>query len=292
DDLAVVDQLNLPRLAEEGDRRRREEHLPVARADEQRALPACADQLARVVVVDDDEREVSFELRVRRATGLAEVGAVVALAKVRDDLCVGLGVEGVPLSFEGLLQLPEVLHDPVQNDRELLPVAACQRMRILLGDPAVCRPPRVAEPGRRLGAVGAGRLLQRLEVAYGADVVEAVVLEHGEPCGVVAAVLEALEPAQKKGFRLPAADVSDDPAHPISPFALPFREASIEGVMRTPPIKRTKPGCSSGRRVASGQPSSRVTRAVILAQSSAAFCGFSASARTRTTGSVPDGRTR
>src|SRR5262249_17989874 len=118
DDLAVVDQLNLPRLAEEGDRRRREEHLPVARAAEQRALPACADQLARVVVVDDDEREVSFELRVRRANGLAEVAAVVALDKVRDDLCVGLGVEGVPLSFEGLLQLPEVLHDPVQNDRE------------------------------------------------------------------------------------------------------------------------------------------------------------------------------
>src|SRR5262249_22788704 len=107
----------------------------------------------------------------------------------------------------------EVLDDPVQHDGELLPVAADERMRVLLRDPAVCRPARVAEPGRRVGAVGAGRFLQRLEVADGADVIEAVILEHGEARGVVAAVLEALEPAQKKAFRLPAADVSDDPAH-------------------------------------------------------------------------------
>src|SRR4029079_6394379 len=52
--LAVVDQLEPSRLAKEGRGRRREEHLALADADEQRALQARSDELLRVVVVDDD----------------------------------------------------------------------------------------------------------------------------------------------------------------------------------------------------------------------------------------------
>ena len=70
-DLAVVDQLDPPRLAEEGDRRGGKEHLPVAGADEQRALLAGSDELARMVVMDDDECEVPFELLVGRENGIA-----------------------------------------------------------------------------------------------------------------------------------------------------------------------------------------------------------------------------
>src|ERR671931_2455816 len=173
-DLAVVDQLDPPRLAEEGDRRGSEEHLPVARADEQWALLTGADELAGVIVVDDDEREVSFELPVGGANGLAQVAAVVALDEVRDDLGVGLGAEDVTLRFEGLLQLTEVLDNPVQHDRELLLLATGEWMRVLLGDAAVRRPARVPEPGRGPGAVGAGGRLQSLEIADGPDVVEAV----------------------------------------------------------------------------------------------------------------------
>jgi hypothetical protein len=76
----------------------------------------------------------------------------------------------------------------------------------------------VAEAGRRVGAVVPGGLLQDLEVADGADVVEPVALEECEAGAVVAAVLEPLEPVQKKFLGRPLPDVSDDPAHPEAPF--------------------------------------------------------------------------
>src|SRR5439155_10066066 len=56
-------------------------------------------------------------------------------------------------------------------------------------------------------------LLQVVEVADRADVIEAFVLEHGETGRVVAAVLEALQAVDEKRLDPSRADVSDDPAH-------------------------------------------------------------------------------
>ena len=64
----------------------------------------------------------------------------------------------------------------------------------------------------------AGRLLQRLEVADGADVVEPVVLAQRDPGGVVAAVLEPLEALEQQVLAGSLPDVSDDPAHAESSF--------------------------------------------------------------------------
>ena len=212
-DLAVVDQLELSRFAKEGRGRRGEEHLALADADEQRALQARSHELLRVVVVDDDEGEVAFELLVRLDDSLGQVAAVVPLDEVGDDLCVGLRAEAVPLGLERILELAEVLDDPVEDDRDLLVVAAGQRVRVLLGDAAVGSPARVAETRRRGRAVVAGRLLQGLEIADRANVVESFVLAKCEPGRVVAAVFEPLETAKEELLRLPLPDVSDDPAH-------------------------------------------------------------------------------
>src|SRR4029077_7849385 len=70
DDLAVLDQLDRARLADEGRDHRGEEHLAVADADEQRALVPRADELFGLVVVDDDEGEVALELAVGAARRL------------------------------------------------------------------------------------------------------------------------------------------------------------------------------------------------------------------------------
>ena len=81
--------------------------------------------------------------------GGGEVAGVGALDQVDDHLGVGLGAERVALGEERFLQLAVVLDDPVQHDRELVGVAAGERVRILVGDPAVRRPARVTEAGRR-----------------------------------------------------------------------------------------------------------------------------------------------
>ena len=166
-----------------------------------------------MVVVDDDESEMAFELLVRRNDSFGQVAAVVPLDEVGNDLSVGLRAEAVALGLERILELAEVLHDPVQDDRDLLVVAAGKRVRVLLGDAAVGGPARVAEAGPRGRAVVAGHLLQGLEVADRPNVLQPFVLEECEPGRVVAAVFEPLETAEEEMLRLPPPDISDDPAH-------------------------------------------------------------------------------
>ncbi len=153
DDLAVARELHAARLAEKRGRVRREEHLVAPDPDHEWHLVACADEEARMVVMDHDEREVALELVERETHCLDEIALVVALDEVRDRLRVRLGRERVPVGREARRQLAVVLDDAVQDDRELRGSAAGERMRVRLGDPAVRRPARVAEPGRRGRAV-------------------------------------------------------------------------------------------------------------------------------------------
>jgi hypothetical protein len=238
DDLAVLDQLDAARLVEERRRRGREKHLALADADHERALVPCADQHVGVVVVDHDERVVTFELGVRRAHCLQEVAVVVALDEVRDDFGVGLGVDLVPFLLEGRPELAVVLDDPVQHDRDLAAGAAGQRMRVLLGDRAVRGPAGVAETVVRDRAVRAGGVDQVLQVADRAHVVECVVLAQRNARGVVPAVLEPLEALQKERLGLTASDISDDPAHLV-----PRSNAVLPDEMN---LETQKPGCMAG----------------------------------------------
>ena len=96
DDLAVVRVLHAARLGEERREVRGEEVLAVAEADDHRRLVAHADELVRLVVMDDDEGEVAFEPRVDGAHGRDEVAVVGVLEQVRDDLGIGLGANVCP----------------------------------------------------------------------------------------------------------------------------------------------------------------------------------------------------
>ena len=108
-----------------------------------------ADEQARVVAVDRDEREVALELVEREPRRLDEVAVVVLLDQVRDRLGVRLGGEDVSGLAQALAQLAVVLDDAVEDDRDLGGIVAGERVRVRLGDAAVRRPARVAEPGRR-----------------------------------------------------------------------------------------------------------------------------------------------
>src|SRR5262249_20661034 len=116
-----------------------------------------------------------------------------------------------------------------------------------------------------------GGLDEVLQVADGADVVEPAVLAKRDAGGVVAAILESAQAVQEERLRLSRSDVSDDSTH--------VRRNTTSSAMRRP------------RSVAGGQPSSWVTSDATLAHRSCASSSLAASARMRTTGSVPDGRT-
>jgi len=218
DHLAVLDQLDARGLREERRDGGGQEHFPVSNPDDERALQARSDQHLGVVSVDDDEGEVPLELGVRLAHSIDEVAVVMALDEMRDDLGVGLGREGVPVVEQRLPQLPEVLDDPVQDDRDLVVDAAGQRVRVLVGDLPVSRPASVADSRGRIGAVEPGLGLQLIEVTDGPNVLQPAVLEQRETRRVVPAVFEPLQPLKEESLRGPRAHVSDDPAHVSSLF--------------------------------------------------------------------------
>ena len=119
----------------------------------------------------------------------------------------------MPVRSEALPKLAEVLDDAVEDDRDALGLAAGERVRVLLRDASVRRPARVAETRRRGRASPARALLQVVEWADCAHVLEARALEERDACGVVSAVLQALEAMEEERLALTRSDVSDDPAH-------------------------------------------------------------------------------
>ena len=133
---------------------------------------ARADEQPGVRAMDDDECEMAFELAIGGADGVGEVASVVALDEVSDHLGVGLGREAVALGLERSLQLAVVLDDPVEDQRHVAVLTAGERVSVLLAHAAVCRPACVADARRRARGHGRRFVLQELEIADCADVLE------------------------------------------------------------------------------------------------------------------------
>jgi hypothetical protein len=197
DNLAVGRMDDRPRFAQEGGDRRSKEVLALAETHHERRLVPDPDQQIGLVVMDGDDREVPFELRIDARQRLHEVAVVRLLEQVDDDFRVRLRSEGVAAVGELLAQLHVVLDDPVEDDREPVGLTAGERVRVLLGHAAVRRPACVAEPVMRVGAVGTGGFDEVAEGADRAHVFERVVFAQGDPGGVVASVLESAQSLQK-----------------------------------------------------------------------------------------------
>ena len=129
DDLAVLDELHVARVGEEGGDGGAEELLAVAAADDQRALLAGAHERAGLVGAHRDERVVALELVVGGADGLGEAAERHVVGdEVRDDLGVGLGrVVGAHVGH-ALLEQEVVLDDAVDDD-----VDAVARVEVRVG---------------------------------------------------------------------------------------------------------------------------------------------------------------
>ncbi len=121
----------------------------MADTDHERALVARADEEPGMVPVNGDEREMPFQLVEGEPCRLDEVAVVALLDQVADGFGIGLGREDVPCGAQALAQVPVVLDDPVEHDRELCGILDSKRVRVLGCDAAVRGPTRVAEASRR-----------------------------------------------------------------------------------------------------------------------------------------------
>ena len=165
------------------------------------------------------------ELGVRRADGGHEVTLGVVMSdQVRNHLSIGLGGEFGSIPLQPALERYVVLDDAVHDHVDAVGGVEV-RVRVLLGHPAVCGPPGVADTGAGRGPLGHGhgaaaRLIERIDhavqraqVADRANSMDPVSLQDRDAGAVVAAVLELLQPCQQQRTGFPGTNVADDAAH-------------------------------------------------------------------------------
>ena len=112
---------------------------------------------------------------------LDKIAFVVALDEMRHGLGVGLGREGVAVGDQAGRELPVVLDDAVQDNRQHRRIAACEWVRVRLGDGTVRRPARVRDARGRSRRVGAGEGLQVVESADRTHVVGPSLSRRAKP---------------------------------------------------------------------------------------------------------------
>ncbi len=141
-------------------------------------------------------------------------------------------------------------------------------MRVLLGDAAVGRPAGMAEPGRRDGAVRAGRLLEVREVARPRGRSRARPPRAARSRPSHSPGTRGAGALKQQRLRRAAPDVSDDPAHPEPPFT--GRAARCRSFLRKGPWKRKSPAEKSASRVGTVSRALVERASAMLAQASSA----------------------
>jgi hypothetical protein len=127
---------------------------------------------------------------------------------------------------EALLELGVVLDDPVHDDVDAIG-GVVVRMGVLLAHPAMGRPARVTDPGRRdprrhrdatvVRTVDGGT--QRAQVADRADGLDLVTGDDRDAGAVIAPVLELLQAGEDEVLNRAPPDVPHDSAHGRRPFS-------------------------------------------------------------------------
>jgi hypothetical protein len=255
DDLVLAE---LERLVGVLDERRHvgaQEVLALAEADDQRAVAPGRDDPLGIAGVGGDEGERALQPAAHPLHRGGEVGAAVELdlQQVRRDLGVGLRAQRVPGPLQVGAQLGEVLDDPVVHDRDP-PLRAEVRVGVDVGRPAVGRPARVADAGRRGGErILADQLLQIGQLPgplpYGERLRGSV--DQGDPGRVVAAVLHPPQPLDHDLLSRTTADVAHDPAHSDSSYRRGPHPTAIRACCHNHQHVDDRPG-SRARRAAGG----------------------------------------
>ena len=167
-------------------------HFRVAIADRKRRALARADQEILLALEQIDERERPAQPAERRLNRLLRRLAFFQF--VLDDECgnlgIGLGRERIAFGGEFLPQRPEILDDPVVDDRK---PRGSVRMGVGFGRLAMRRPAGVADADRPAERRCGELRLQVLELALGAPPLELAVLERRHAGGIIAAIFEPLQ---------------------------------------------------------------------------------------------------
>ena len=214
--LAVVEHEDVPRVPEDRrDVRGEEDSVRSHRDDQRRAAVLHAQEHPRRVGADDAERIGAVKRGRRTARRCFEPLARVLLDQVGHDLRVRLGAEPVAVALEQLPEVGVILDDAVVDDGDRARAVA-MRMGVLVGGFAVGRPAGVGHTQLALRGLARQDALERGDLPDAPAHLETAIVDQRDTGGVVAAVLEPLEPVHQEWHGLLLADISDDSAHALS----------------------------------------------------------------------------
>ncbi len=151
DDLAVLQEGDARRVRRDGRRVAREQVLPVAQSDHERAAEPRADDLIRPARAHDGEPVGPFEHRQRALDGGEEIARAGQFAgdQMRHDLRVGLAPERDAIGLERAPEPGVVLDDAVVHHGDgRRPLAADVGMGVRVRGGTMRRPAGVADPAR------------------------------------------------------------------------------------------------------------------------------------------------
>jgi hypothetical protein len=149
----------------------------------------------------------------RLLDGLEQIGGRghMKMDAMGDDFGVGLRREHIAQAFEVRPQGLVILDDAVVHDRDA--IAGNVRMGIVGGRYPVGRPARVSNADMAGDRGGVECFLQNLHLADGTQARHMTPLDHGDACGIVAAVLQAAQPLHEDGDRVALRDHTHDSTH-------------------------------------------------------------------------------
>ena len=200
----------------ERERVRAQIHFAVAIADRERRALARADQEILLALEQIDERERPAQAPKRRMNRVVRRFALgeFVLDDEGGNLGIGLGLKRIALGGELLAQRPEILDDPVMDDRE---PRRGMRMGVVLRGLAVRRPAGVADADRAAERRCGKFRLEVLELAFGAPPVQPAVLERRHAGGIIAAIFEPLQRSDNRARDRPGPENPDNSTHPKVP---------------------------------------------------------------------------
>ena len=187
-------------------------HLPVAKADRQRAPASRADHQVFMGSEDDGEGESAVQALqgLRRRVLRGEALVHVMGDQMGDDLGIRVAVEPVARRLQFVLQFLEILDDAVMDQGHPL---GRMGMGVDLVRHPMGRPAGVTDPGRALDRADGELVDQPVELALRPAALDETLVEGRHPRAVITAIFEALQPVDQQGNDGRLADDADDAAH-------------------------------------------------------------------------------
>ena len=208
----VLQQRNLPGVAQDGRNIAGGQVFPFAEAQHQGAVLADGPELVRFAPMQHAQGPAALQHARRLTQRLHHVAAVQVMQQMRDNLRIRLGNKHAPLPFQEFPQPLMILNDAIMHQGNVaLYIRMGMRVQIAglpMGGPPGMTDAQVAMQRMRLQPVP-----EILQPALGLAHLNLALIHHRDTRAVISPIFQVLQPAQQNLLRAAWTHISYNSAH-------------------------------------------------------------------------------